>query len=77
MNINIPDDWLPTSENINALPGPLFEYIRNIETLCDPAGIIAENTLLRDQNRQLGCKLYEVKGFAQRVNTFLKRQFFT
>lgn len=46
-------DWLPTAENINALPEPLRLYIAGLETLCDPAGIVRENTLLKDCNKGL------------------------
>ena len=42
-------NWTPTAENINRLPEPIRKYIHEIETICDPAGIIAENTLLRDE----------------------------
>ena len=45
--------WLPTSANINTLPPPLRAYVQGIETLCDPAGIVAHNTLLQDHVRQL------------------------
>ena len=45
--------WLPTSANINALPPSLMAYVQGIETLCDPAGIVAQNTLLQDHVRQL------------------------
>jgi hypothetical protein len=41
--------WLPTPENINALPDGIRDYVYSLETNCDPAGIIAENTLLRDE----------------------------
>lgn len=52
---HMPDDmemqmnWLPTPENINALPKPVRDYIHALETNCDPAGMVAENTLLKDQ----------------------------
>ena len=45
----ITEDWLPTPESVNALPEPLRKYIHDLEALCDPAGIVAENTFLRDQ----------------------------
>lgn len=44
-----PKDWLPTSDNINALPNGIRKYIHDLETNVDPAGIIAQNTFLRDQ----------------------------
>ena len=51
-------DWKPTPIGINSLPKALFDYICHIETLCDPAGIIAENTLLKDEIRYMA-KLIE------------------
>lgn len=44
----IREAWTPTSENINALPGPIRRYITDIETLCDPAGLVRENAIARD-----------------------------
>lgn len=41
-------EWLPTPENINALPDPLRKYIHDLETNCDPAGMVQENALLKD-----------------------------
>jgi hypothetical protein len=51
--------WTPTPANVNALPEPIRKYIHDLETLCDPAGIVAENTLLKDRERQLLIKLQE------------------
>lgn len=42
-------EWKPTPEAINALPEPLRKYIHDIETNCDPAGMVRENVMLRDQ----------------------------
>ena len=50
-------DWKPTPDNINSLPEPIRQYIADLETMCDPAGIIAENTLLRDQIKGLFIKI--------------------
>lgn len=48
-----PDDgWLPTSENINNLPVGIKNFIHDIQTLCDPAGMVIENALLRDQLKE-------------------------
>lgn len=46
MEIN--NNWLPTIEDINALPEQLKNYIHNIESISDPAGLVRENTILRD-----------------------------
>ena len=53
--------WLPTPDNINALPGPVRKYVCRIETLCDPAGMVAENMLLKDQTRQLDAMIKRLK----------------
>lgn len=48
-----PDDgWLPTPENINALPIGIKNYVYHLETNADPAGMVIENALLRDQLRE-------------------------
>jgi hypothetical protein len=43
------EDWLPTPENINALPAPLRQYIHQLETLSDPARLVWQNMALKDQ----------------------------
>jgi hypothetical protein len=48
-NAPIGPGWQPTVENINGLPDPLRRYIHDMETVCDPAGIVARNILLTDQ----------------------------
>ena len=55
------DNWTPIAKNINALPKPLKDYIYHVETLCDPAGIVAENTLLADQTKQLDAMIRRIK----------------
>lgn len=65
--MNIPDDWLPTPDNINALPDPVRRYIAGIETLSDPAGIIADNTLIRDQSRLLEAKVIRLQEQVQQL----------
>ena len=42
-------NWTPTPENINALPEKIRGYIHGLESLCDPAGMVAENILIRDE----------------------------
>ncbi len=53
--------WIPTAKNVNSLPTPLFDYIAGLETLCDPAGIVAENALLKDQTKQLDAFISTLK----------------
>lgn len=51
MKIN--KDWLPTAKNINALPNPIRRYIHDIETNCDPAGMVQENVILKENCKAL------------------------
>ncbi len=43
------NSWQPTPDNINALPEPLRRYVHHLETLSDPAGLVRENALLKQQ----------------------------
>ena len=40
--------WLPTSENINALPDGVRHYVHDLIARCDPSGDVAATTLMRD-----------------------------
>ncbi len=53
VSVRIPDNWMPTSENINALPMPLRDYIHGLEARCDPAGDVSRMAMLNDENQQL------------------------
>lgn len=53
--------WLPTAEAINALPEGPRAYIHALVAQTDPAGMVAENTLLRDQTRQLDAMIGRLK----------------
>jgi hypothetical protein len=55
------DDWKPTTENINALPEPLRKYIMELETLCDPAGMVAQIALLTDRTDALVQMIIELQ----------------
>lgn len=61
LKYKVHDDWLPTPENINALPTPLREYIHNLATNFDPAGIVRENILIKDTCKALVIRLEEKK----------------
>lgn len=39
--------WLPTAENVNALPDPVRQYVHDLETRCDPAGDVRELAVCR------------------------------
>jgi len=58
---NMKEDWKPTPDNINALPEPIRNYIHDLVSNCNPAGMVAENTLLRDQLKQMQKKIEELK----------------
>ncbi len=51
--------WLPSPENINALPEPVRRLIHLLETNTDPAHIVRENILIKDTCRALLIKLEE------------------
>lgn len=57
--LEINDDWLPTPENINALPDPVRKLIHDIETNVDPQGMVRENVLIKDVCKSLLMKLEE------------------
>ena len=54
---DIPDDWVPTGDTINALPEPLRRYIMHLETHADPQFTLQENWQLREQVKQLEAML--------------------
>ena len=56
-NIN----WLPSSDNINALPDPIRKYIHDLETRCDPSGDVQERALMRDNMRGLEGLVLELR----------------
>lgn len=45
--IDIPDNWLPTGENLNALPEPLRKYIHDLHTASDNATLVRQEALTR------------------------------
>jgi len=52
-SLKISDNWMPTEENLNALPDPLRRYIHYVHTNIDPAGTMRENFRLRHENAAL------------------------
>ena len=65
------DGWLPTPENINALPDPLRQYIHDLETRCDPAGEVRELTIARDTVVAQELELEELKAWKLDAETEL------
>ncbi|QDH84742.1 hypothetical protein KMC57_gp24 [Achromobacter phage vB_AxyP_19-32_Axy24] len=57
----VADDWTPTPANINALPERVRAYIHDLVANADPSGMVAENTLLRDQTKQLDAMIGRLK----------------
>ena len=62
MRAMIQSDWLPTSENINTLPGPIRAYVHDLETRCDPAGDVAALACARDNVAALAARVRELEG---------------
>lgn len=47
------NNWRITAEAVNKLPEPVRQYITQLETLCDPSGMVREITQLKDVIREL------------------------
>ncbi len=59
-NKDIPDkSWLPTAENINALPEPVRNYIADMQTNADPPSMVADNIIMKDTIKTLEKMLEE------------------
>ena len=63
--VHIPEDWMPTEDNLNALPAPLRRYIHYVHTNIDPQGTMRENFRLRHENAALR-RAYETLTTARR-----------
>jgi hypothetical protein len=48
------ENFIPTVDQINALPKGLRKYVHNLETICDHTGIVAENMVVKDLLIMLG-----------------------
>lgn len=46
-------DWLPTAENINALPEPVRNYIGSLEMNADRPSMVADNIIMKDTIKAL------------------------
>lgn len=66
MRIEIPDDWQPTADNINALPMPLRRYIMHLETHADPAFTLQQLWCRTDQVAQLEAVVAACRCFGAR-----------
>ena len=65
-------DWLPTAENINALPDPIRRYIHDLETNADPAGMVQENIILKETCKALEIKLSEAESIRAKERVFVE-----
>ena len=52
-NQGIGKGWLPTAENINALPEPVRNYIADMQTNADPPSMVADNIIMKDTIKTL------------------------
>jgi hypothetical protein len=52
-SLEIDADWLPTPNNVNALPEPLRRYIHDLIANCDPGYLIQQNSILRQHVDEL------------------------
>ncbi len=55
------EGWLPTAENVNALPEGIGRYVHDLETRCDPAGDVQTIALQADTIRGLHAKVRELE----------------
>src|SRR5215813_13269936 len=55
------EGWLPTAENVNALPEGIRRYVHDLETRCDPAGDVQTMALQADTIRGLDAKVRELE----------------
>jgi hypothetical protein len=53
--------WLPTSENVNALPEGIRRYVDDLETRCDPAHDVQRMARQADTISALHAKVEELK----------------
>lgn len=58
------DGWLPTADNINALPEGIKNYIYHLETNSDIATTIREHILFKDERRALSERVVELEAGA-------------
>src|SRR5262247_2432234 len=53
--------WLPTPENVNALPDGIRSFVHDLQTRCDPAGDVQKMALQADTIRGLDAKVRELE----------------
>src|SRR5215510_12117553 len=55
------EGWLPTTEDVNALPEEIRRYIHDLQTRCDPAGNVQTMALQADTIRGLDARVRELE----------------
>ncbi len=63
------ENFLPTAENINALPEGIRNYVHLLETRCDPAGDVQALILARENVAALTIKVVEVRQEQHKVDS--------
>ncbi len=51
--LNVVTNFKPDPEHVNQLPDAIRDYIRDVQTLCDPGGLVQSNAALRGQNAEI------------------------
>lgn len=59
--VKLSKGWLPTAENINALPESVRKYIYELETNCDPPSLVRDNIIIKENIRALEIRLKEAE----------------
>jgi hypothetical protein len=65
-SLEIDAGWVPTPDNVNALPEPLRKYIHELIANCDPGDLVRENILLQQQVDELTVLVDAMKRTAAR-----------
>src|SRR5262250_2671809 len=55
------EGWLPTAENVNALPEGIRSFVHDLQTRCDSAGDVQKMALQADTIRGLDAKVRELE----------------
>jgi hypothetical protein len=55
------EGWVPTAENVNALPEGIRRYVHDLQTRCDPAHDVQKMALQADTTRGLDAKVRELE----------------
>jgi len=55
------EGWLPTAENVNALPEGIRRYVHDLETRCDPTHEVQKMALQADIIRGLDARVRELE----------------